>query len=135
MAKSVQKFVCGICGSEYGTEGLANNCEMQGNDPVTEQYKIGDEVEFTREQQGTGSHQTFFKDKGKVIHKFQSYNEKQNKHVGILMLACKDDEGVDIERSAFMVKVNDDPEQLFSASTEQFKVGFTEALIKAKAEQ
>lgn len=134
MPKATQKFTCDICGSEYATEGLAKQCENLGYDETTSTIKEGDEVEFTREQRGEGSHLTFFRDKGKVIHKFVAYNQKANKHLDVLMLACKDDEGKEIERSAFIVVVEgDEKPQLFSAPSEQFSVGFTQALKEFKA--
>lgn len=128
--KTKTKYVCDICNSEYDTPGRANQCEAMGYPASTTNIKEGDEIDFYREQKDNevGVISTYFHDKGIVLYKFGTYHEGDNRHVEIMVVACKDDEGIEIERQVLEIDLQSEGKKLFSPNDYKFKKGWAAAL-------
>lgn len=126
--KTITKYVCETCRNEYDTANFALQCEARGLPAETSHIKLNDEIQFFREQNTPGSPLTYFKDKGTVIYKFCTFNDKKSTHVEIIVCSCKDDKGEDIERQILLIDIDQQGEQLFSPSEYKFKKGWSEFL-------
>lgn len=136
MPIEVTRYLCEKCQQEFPDEFGAKSCELRPFLDDLADTELGQEIDFFREHQTPGaSVATYFKDKGVVLHKTITYNQKYNKHQHILMCACKDDEGLDVERGVLLIIVasgdKDNPDNmLFSPMDMLFKPGFVKSMEK-----
>lgn len=132
--KKITKYICDICNQEHFTEGQALHCESLGLPQDTANIKEGDEIGFwaQHKQNELGAMVTYADDKGIVLYKFATFNEKTKDHQDIMVVACKSPEGVDIERSVLMIELDKEGKKLYSPCEYIFKSGWANALKAAR---
>lgn len=136
--KTTTKYLCSICEKEYTQETDAARCEALGYPESTKNIKVGDVIEFEREETASpGSAMvTYIREKGTVIHKITSFHDKLGKHWDISMCnvaARLKEDGTEefpaCERGVVEITVEGEGPKLLGPAEYAFKVGLTAALI------